>query len=272
MSEAPNITVPRHLAMFSQAVKPIMARLAHAVAYPWSGSTRPARPDDLRAIGADLSHALAQLEIQIHNLMEEVLTQPDALETAIHRQVGRFEGAAIDPLLKAHGLAQTLRGGQWDPPATLVRRGIIGLIKQLHAWLADMVEVLEHPAEAYRKRSHTMEGDVAMFTFDLNLAVPPEWEELRLWTERQQRNAQVRGDDFSLRIEIDTVDQTPKPPPPKGHSSHMTRTPIAALPPAAPSNNNNAALVREQAELSKTLTSMIKLMGWFMLFESFYGD
>jgi hypothetical protein len=239
MSEEHNITVPRHLAVFSQAVKPIMARLAHVVAYPWWGSTRPATVDDLRTIGADLRHALAQLEIQTQNLMEVVLTQPDALETDIHRQVGRFEGAVIDALLKAHGLAQTLRGGQWGHPASLVRRGIIGLIKQLHAWLADMVEVLEHPAEAYRKRSHTMEGDVAMFTFDLNLAVPPEWEELRLWTERQQRTAQVRTDDFSLRVEIDFDDQ---------------------------------AVAKEQAELSKTLSSMIKLMGWFMLFESFDGD
>ena len=271
MSEAPNITVPRHLAVFSQAVKPIKARLAHVVAYPWWGSTRPATMDDLRAIGADLRHALAQLEIQTQNLMEQVLTQPDALETDIHRQVGRFEGAVIDALLKAHGLAQTLRGGQWDNPATLVRRGIVSLIKQIHAWLADIDEVLEHPAVAYRKRSHTMEGDVAMFTFDLNLTVPPEWEELRLWTERQQRTARVASDDFSLRIEIEPVDQAPKPPPPKGHSSRKAHTPIAALPPATP-DMKYQTLEREQAELSKTLSSMIKLMGWFMLFESFDGD
>jgi len=57
--------------------------------------------------------------------------------------------------------------------------------------------------------------------------------------ERQQRTAQVRTDDFSLRVEIDFDDQ---------------------------------AVAKEQAELSKTLSSMIKLMGWFMLFESFDGD
>ena len=271
MSEEPNITIPHHLAMFGQALTPILARLAHAVAYPWWGSTRPASPDDLRAVAGDLNHALAQMEFQTRNLMEEVLTQPDAPDAAIHRQVGRFEGAVIDPLLKAHALAQTLRGGRWDHPATLLRRGMTRLIEQLHARLEGIVEVLEHPAEAYRSRAHNLEGDVAMFTFDLTLTPPPEWEALARWTEQQQRIYSARDPDFNLQIDIDLGDQAPKPPLPRGRSRLETSASIATLPPAAPDNTHDA-LVREQADLNKTLTSMIKLMGWFMLFESFDGD
>ncbi|MCF8152425.1 MAG: hypothetical protein K9J80_16925 [Sulfuritalea sp.] len=216
MNQQPQITVPRHLKLLGQALTPGLNALEKRV--------RKSADDSVFDQGlADLVHSLQTWRVIIGRidecselLMREIVTRPDISECEIYRQVGRFEGQLLDPLLAASALLYSPEQGVHALPLKLWDAVSLDVLSQIWRWLDSIRQVLLDPEAAYQTGDFSMEGEVALFEFNLKLSLPPEMQQLQEWVleraaesknqiSRNEHLAETRFSDMSRRDSTDDL-------------------------------------------------------------------
>ena len=216
MNQQPQITVPRHLKLLAQALTPGLEALE-------KGVRKSADAGNFDQGLADLVDSLQTWKVIIGRidecselLMREIVNRPHISECEIYRQVGRFEGQLLDPLLAASALLYSPEQGVHALPLKLwdaVRRDVLS---QIWRWLNSIRQVLVDPEAAYQTGHFSMEGDVAMFEINLKLSLPPEMAQLQEWVleraagsknqiSRHEHVAKTRFSDVSRRDSTDDL-------------------------------------------------------------------
>ena len=190
MNQQPQITVPRHLKLLAQALTPGLEALE-------KGVRKSADAGNFDQGLADLVDSLQTWKVIIGRidecselLMREIVNRPDISECEIYRQVGRFEGQLLDPLLAASALLYSPEQGVHALPLKLWDAVRLDVLSQISRWLNSIRQVLVDPEAAYQTGHFSMEGDVAMFEINLKLSLPSEMAQLQEWVLERAAGSQ----------------------------------------------------------------------------------
>jgi len=236
MNQQPQITVPRHLKLLGQALTPGLNALEKRV--------RKSADDSVFDQGlADLVHSLQTWRVIIGRidecselLMREIVTRPDISECEIYRQVGRFEGQLLDPLLAASALLYSPEQGVHALPLKLWDAVRLDVLSQIWRWLNSIRQVLVDPEAAYQTGHFSMEGDVAMFEINLKLSLPFEMAQLQEWVLERAAG---------LQREMNQRE---------------------------PAANTRSSGMSGQGSTDDLGLAIVKLLGWILLFDILDGD
>jgi len=191
MNQQPQITVPRHLKLLAQALTPGLEALE-------KGVRKCADAGNFHQGLADLVDSLQTWKVIIGRidecselLMREIVNRPHISECEIYRQVGRFEGQLLDPLLAASALLYHPEQRVHALPLKLWDAVRLDVLSQIWRWLNSIRQVLVDPEAAYQTGHFSMEGDVAMFEINLKLSLPPEMQQLQEWVLESAAGSQI---------------------------------------------------------------------------------
>ena len=216
MNQQPQITVPRHLKLLAQALTPGLEAMEKGVRKSTDAGNFDQGLADLVDSLQTWKVIIGRIDECSELLMREIVNRPDISECEIYRQVGRFEGQLLDPLLAASALLYSPEQGVNALPLKLwdaVRRDVLS---QIWSWLNSIRQVLVDPEAAYQTGHFSMEGDVAMFEINLKLSLPPEMAQLQEWVleraagsknqiSRHEHVAKTRFSDVSRRDSTDDL-------------------------------------------------------------------
>lgn len=187
-SELPNFTVPEHLITFGQALRPCLAKTNHALnkySQSYIGSfDGMLGPEEILSRA---QQAVGNISDQINTMMYTILADPDVSIETTYRHIGRFE-SHLDSLLGAY--TQSAHVDFYGSPKAqqLLTSGLGNIIGQIRDWLQAICDTIDDPLSAYQNRYHDIEDDTAVFTFDLVLQAPPEFEQLGELAQKSARS------------------------------------------------------------------------------------
>lgn len=191
MVRQPNITVPRRLKILGEALTPGIEALEKVIGKRADPSVGDHGLNDLVDSLQTWRVIIGRIKHCSELLMHEIVEQPDRSECEIYRQVGRFEGQILDPLIAACGLLYHPGQGAHALPLKLWDAVRLDVLSQIWRWLNSIREVLIHPEAAYQTGDFSMEGDVAIFEFNLKLSLPPEMQQLQEWVLERAAGSQI---------------------------------------------------------------------------------
>jgi len=214
MNQQPQITVPRHLKLLGQALTPGLEALEKGVRKSADAGNFDQGLDDLMDSLQTWKVIIGRIDECSELLMREIVNRPDISECEIYRQVGRFEGQLLDPLLAASALLYSPEQGVHALPLKLWDAVRLDVLSQIWRWLDSIRQVLLDPEAAYQTGHFSMEGDVAMFEINLKLSLPSEMAQLQEWVleraaesknqiSRDEHLAETRFSDMSRRDSTD---------------------------------------------------------------------
>lgn len=191
MVRQPDITVPRHLKILGEALTPCIEALEKVLRKRTDLSAIDHGLDDLVDSLQTWRVIIGRIKRCSEMLMHEIVEQPDRSECEIYRQVGRFEGQILDPLIATCGHLYHPGLGAQALPLKLWDAVRLDVLSQIWRWLNSIREVLIHPEAAYKTGAFSMEGDIAMFEFNLKLSLPHEMQQLQEWVLERAAGSQI---------------------------------------------------------------------------------
>ena len=187
-SELPNFTVPEHLIAFGKALHPCLAKTKRALnKYSQSSFGSVDGMPGPEEVLNRAQQAVSDISDQINTMTYAILADPDVSIETTYRHVGRFEGH-LDSLLDAY--TQSAHVDFYGSPKAqqLLTSGLGNIIGQIRDWLQAICDTIDDPLIAYQNRHHDIEDDTAVFTFDLVLQAPPEFEQLGELAQKSARS------------------------------------------------------------------------------------
>jgi hypothetical protein len=131
--------------------------------------------DELQAI-------VRKLADRINSLMSDVVANESATDGDVYRAVGRFE-ASVDDLLAGYREVCAFDAYSRDAEARDLLAGVYRhTLMEIRDWLEDLVETLENPMAAVRRRGLPTTGYVEL-PLKLTLTAAPELAALARWVE-----------------------------------------------------------------------------------------
>lgn len=188
-SELPNFTVPAYLTTFSQALRPCLEKVEgtlHTMSNSYFVSVEGM--DDPENILERAGTSCANLKSLVNTMMTEILADPDVTIETTYRHVGRFEGN-LDILLDACEQATYLDFYGSSEAKRLLVDGLSNILEQIRDWLKDICDTIDDPLHAYQSKPHDIEDGSAVFSFNLVLKAPVEFEQLGQLAQNAARSA-----------------------------------------------------------------------------------
>ena len=71
----------------------------------------------------------------------------------------------------------------------LLTSGLGNIVEQIRDWLQAICDTIDDPLRAYQNRPHNIEDGTAVFTFDLVLQAPSEFEQLGELAQKSARSS-----------------------------------------------------------------------------------
>ncbi|MCY4012349.1 MAG: hypothetical protein OXG82_06505 [Gammaproteobacteria bacterium] len=130
------------------------------------------------------------IEDRVARLVEAIdhdlagVTGPDAADSAVWRATSRVE-IHIEGLLDQYDEVRRVKPESGDFHAYALLGGIYhNLLEQVQTWLNDVLESVDDPVGALRKRGLPTEGHVEI-TIPLTVEPPPQVDELARWAQQR---------------------------------------------------------------------------------------
>jgi hypothetical protein len=170
-------TLPPRMIWLGQALQPLVVRLDTLMQQPPPPSPGIYSFGDLATHLGHMANVAARAQQRVETLSRAVLENDTVNENAVHRAVDRFEAqlnewqdvyAAIQGLVLPDA-SNTIRN--------LLAGALLHTLREVRAWLADLVELLLDIDSAIRKRGLPTSGHVEI-TLALILTAAPQLAEL----------------------------------------------------------------------------------------------
>lgn len=206
-------TILPHVLVLAEALRPLEAKLATALAKPAPEVRRPIERDavldhisridravegvvaGLNQLGAALAAAARVLGEGRSAASGAGGACPPQARDAILRAAGGFE-ARVDALCEGYaeiaGAPPGVRG-QAEEGRELLAAIYAGTLVQIQDWLDDVLHVVDDPADALARQGLNAEkssDESVDLSFMLTITPPPEVDQLARWLERQTERAE----------------------------------------------------------------------------------
>ena len=180
--------VPRAVAVLGEALRPVATKVESRI------GEAPVRRERLEDVGEFLSRHLREMGDDVEALSEDVDREFGSAvarvddDGGVWRAVARVE-VRIERLLDSYDEA---RAAKSDPEDAAVLRLLADayrdLLRQILAWLHEILDFVDEPLATLRRRGLPTEGKVDL-TIELTLEAPPELDRITRWAE--QRTAEL---------------------------------------------------------------------------------
>lgn len=170
--------VPAQVVLLGEALAPIAVAARQALVR----RVRPSGPDFMtleslsRHMGG-IEHALSRLNPRLEGLMSDVIRKEGVGQIEVGRSAGRLE-QVLSELIDGYLDAKASHAGAEGVEARALILGVYyHHIRDICAWLDDLVATILNPVVALRRRGIEPSGDVVL-TVPLNMTSPPEMAKL----------------------------------------------------------------------------------------------
>ena len=182
--------------VLGDALRPISRKMEERmleapIARIWQGNVLEFVSRHLQRIENDIDALTDEVDGELSNAIAD-----DADDSAIWRAAGRFE-MCIERLLDSYDEVRGVKGDPRDAPGFSLLGDIYReLLDEARAWLDEILDFVDHPIEALRKRRLVTEGDVDL-TISLTLETPPQLGSLLSWGRQRAEDQSWPGLDYS---------------------------------------------------------------------------
>ena len=178
-----NSILPPNAITLGQAMRPLSSKLRARMTDAPMPRTVAVRdiPDAISHHLGEIADAISGLEAKINDLGDVLST--GGADAEIHRVVGGLE-VYLDSLLARHSeVRRWCTGSGSDAQARDLLAGVYyHLLTQIRDWLDELVETIDRPLAAVKRRGLPTSGEVTL-RLTLTLTEAPELAGLRRWTE-----------------------------------------------------------------------------------------
>lgn len=190
INDSPDITVPDHLLVFSQALRPCLEkteRMLLKMSRPHFASV--AGRDDPEDVLERVGMFCENLSALVDTMMSEIIANPNVSMETTYCHVGRFEDN-LDILLGACDQAVYTAFHGYPQAKRLLISAMSNILGQVRNWLRNICDTVDHPLEAYYSKKHLIEDGSAVFSFQLQLQAPAEIDQLSQFAQNAARSNQ----------------------------------------------------------------------------------
>lgn len=171
-----NVKLPPNFPVLADSLGPVATHLAYVINLPSAGIAGVGGPNGVRDHLRRFNHAIAALKKSLRKL-NRVAGLPVEDHRASVREAGRFS-ECVDTLV---GLYKEGAGVTLEPHTVRAREILCDMhrhaLKQIHAWLVELVETMRDPIAALQKRDLPDSGKVTL-TLVLELTPPRNLDDL----------------------------------------------------------------------------------------------
>ena len=217
-------TILPHVLVLAEALRPLAAQLATALAEPAPGAGRGVRLDAVQDHISRIDRAVEGVAASLNRLGAALAAAARALgegrsprsgaggacpadaRDSIHRAAGGF-AVHVDALCEGYAeVARIPPGsvGKADEGRDLLAAVYRGTLAQIRDWLDEVLHVVDDPVDAMARQGVNAEspaGESVELSFTLTITPPPEVHQLAHWMERQaERAARPAGTGFWSRV------------------------------------------------------------------------
>ena len=131
-----------------------------------------------------LQSVVHRLSDRVNGLMSDVISKGDASDSDVCRAVGRFE-SVLDELQSGYLDVLRLAAKGDDIEARDLLAGVYRhALKEIHAWITDVISVMSDPAAALRARGLPTSGNIEL-PLTLTMTSAPQLQGLNNWIQRK---------------------------------------------------------------------------------------
>lgn len=199
-------TLPRSLVVLGDALRPVFRRIADRMA------DAPAQVGQSVEIGEFASRHLRMLETDVAKLEDEIngelgsATAPGTSDADVWRAAARME-VHVERILDNFDDVRRVKPGKGDARGfSLLGDIYCALLEQIQTWLNEIVDVIDDPLAAVRKRGLPTQGNVDI-TIRLTLETPPEIRSLARWAKRRNMKVACSARGYSDLRQYEEADQ-----------------------------------------------------------------
>ncbi|TXT22775.1 MAG: hypothetical protein FD134_2396 [Gallionellaceae bacterium] len=187
-----SVTLPRHLQIFLEAVRPVRSRLYGALEQRVARGVEPLDfPGCLYDLFGVLERFAQNLDCIVNDRIGKVVQRNDVSKDEILGAVRDFE-RELDSLLSAYQSVRALKVCGDDALARgLMEEVYLHLLHQIRGWLDELVEVLSDPLGSIKKRGLPTSGYVEI-PINLTLTPAPQFAKLAAWANAQREKIGAR--------------------------------------------------------------------------------
>lgn len=183
--------LPPHLVLLDKALRPIALKAQTRIAKAPFQTERVANMIDfIRHHLATIEDDVVRLEEEVNGELSSIAEASKATEAEVHRAAARLE-VQLERLLNHYNEVRRVRPDHGYADGWRFLTGVYrDLLMQVQRWLGELIDFLEDPVAALKKRQLPTSGDVE-FTLALKIVPSPSLRELTNWASRKATEMEV---------------------------------------------------------------------------------
>ena len=183
------IVLPRRMTMLGEALVPLERSLRSSL----DASVAPSAPvgsmiEIAKAHFDQLQSVVHRLSDRVNGLMSDVISKDGASDSDVYRAVGRFE-SVLDELQTGYLDVRRLAAMGDDIEARDLLAGVYRhALKEIYAWITDVIAVMSNPCAALRARGLPTSGNIEL-PLTLTMTSPHQLQGLNNWIQRKANSS-----------------------------------------------------------------------------------